>query len=253
MIFLLQIKTLLRNQILPPSGPLLLAIVGILLLKRRPRLARACLMLAIGSLWLLATPMVADGLTALAEQYPPIDLQHARGAQAIVIIGGGGQRAMAPEYGGPAAGPVLLERLGYGAWLARETNLPVLVSGNGIEAEAMRATLHRNFKIEAHWVDDQAYDTFENAGDAARLLAPDHIAQIILVTQATHMRRAVREFAAAGFAVVAAPVGMLATREVGISRYLPDPGALQRAHAALYELLGEPVREALAATHLRAH
>lgn len=99
---------------------------------------------------------------------------------------------MAPEYAGPAAGPVLLERLSYGAFIAHQTNLPVLVTGNGIEAQAMHATLKRNFGIDAHWVDDKSYDTFENAADTARLLAPAHIAHIILVTTATHMRRAVR-------------------------------------------------------------
>jgi len=253
MMFFLQIKTLLRNLILPPSGPLLLAICGLLLLERRPLLARKCLIVGVGSLWLLATPIVADGLTDLAEHYPPVDLQLAHSAQAIVILGGGGQRAMAPEYGGPAAGPVLLERLSYGAYLAHETNLPVLVSGNGIEAQAMRATLKRNFAIDAHWVDEKSYDTFENAADSARLLAPEHITHIILVTHATHMRRAVREFAAAGFDVIAAPAGILAQRDTGLARFLPDPSALLRAHTAVYELLGEPVREALSASHLRAH
>jgi hypothetical protein len=34
---------------------------------------------------------------------------------------------------------------------------------------------------------------------------------------------------------------------------LPNPDALLRAHAALYELLGEPVRAFLVASHLRRH
>jgi uncharacterized SAM-binding protein YcdF (DUF218 family) len=216
-------------------------------------MARVCLAIAVGSLWLLATPIVADRLTGLVETFPPVDLQLARRAQAIVILGGGGQRAWAPEYGGPAAGPLLLERLSYGAALAEETHLPVLVSGNGIEAQAMRATLKRNFGIDAHWVDDKSYDTFDNAAHSARLLAADHVTHILLVTHATHMRRAAREFAATGLDVIAAPAGMLAQRDGRLSRFLPDPGALLRAHTALYELLGEPVREALAATHLRAH
>ena len=39
----------------------------------------------------------------------------------------------APEYGGPAAGPGLLERLSYGAYVARRTGLPVLVSGTAYD------------------------------------------------------------------------------------------------------------------------
>ncbi len=74
-------------------------------------------------------------------------------AQAIVILGGGGQRALAPEYGGPSAGPELMDKLAYGAYLSRRTGLPILVTGFGIEAEAMRATLRENFDIQPRWVD----------------------------------------------------------------------------------------------------
>ena len=82
-------KTVLRNLILPPTGPLLLAIIGLLLLRRRPRLARGLLALGLGSLWLLSLPFVADALTRLTEHYPPLDLAQPTQAQAIVILGGG--------------------------------------------------------------------------------------------------------------------------------------------------------------------
>lgn len=250
---LLQLKTFLKGLILPPSGPLLLAMLGVLLMRRRPRLACACLVLGVGSLWLLSTPVVSDALTGLAERYPPLDMRRAAGAQAIVILGGGGQRWFAPEYGGPAADPVLLERLSYGAFVARNTGLPILVTGFRIEAIAMRDTLRRDFGIDVRWVDDKAYDTFENAGNSARLLEAAGVQRIVLVTHATHMWRSVHEFTAAGLDVVPAPCGMLAERDLGIWRFLPNPEALLRAHTALYELLGEPVRLFLAATHLRRH
>jgi uncharacterized SAM-binding protein YcdF (DUF218 family) len=250
---LLPIKTLLRGLILPPAGLILLAFLGVILLKRRPRLARACLILALGSLWLLSTPVVSDALERLAEHYPPLDLRSTAGAQAIVILGGGGLRVVAPEYGGPAAEPLMLERLTYGAYIAGKTGLPVLVTGFHMEADAMRDTLLRNFGIRARWVDDAAYDTFQNARNSVRLLAADDIHRIVLVTHATHMWRSVHEFTAAGVEVVPAPVGVFATRDFGISRFVPTPDALMRAHAALYELLGEPVRAFLEVTHLRRH
>src|SRR6202011_2665736 len=100
MFMLLVFKTLLKGIILPPAGPLLLAVLGLVLIKRRPLLARTCLILGLGSLWLLSTPAVSDALVGLAEHYPPLDLRSTTGAQAIVILGGGGQRAFAPEYGG---------------------------------------------------------------------------------------------------------------------------------------------------------
>jgi uncharacterized SAM-binding protein YcdF (DUF218 family) len=197
--------------------------------------------------------VVSDALTGLAELYPPLDLRSSDGAQAIVILGGGGQRLMAPEYGGPAAEPLLLERLSYGAYIARKTGLPVLVTGYRMEAVAMRDSLQRNFAVDPRWVDDASYDTFENARNSVRLLSASGVKRIVLVTRATHMRRSVQEFITAGIQVVPAPVGMLSPRELGLSRLVPSPDALLRTYAALYELLGEPMRIFLSATHLRQH
>jgi uncharacterized SAM-binding protein YcdF (DUF218 family) len=251
MLMLLRLKTLVKGILLPPAGPLLMAIIGVVLLKRRPLLARNLLIAGLGSLWLLAVPVVSDVLARWAGNYPPLDWNDARGAQAIVILGGGGQRAFAPEYGGPSAEPLLLERLSYGAYVSRRTGLPILVTGFHIEAAAMRDTLQRNFNIDARWVDDQAYDTFENARNSVRLLAADRVNRIVLITHDTHMRRSVHEFTAAGIQVVPAPVGVLAVRETGASRYLPSYPGMLRSSFAINELIGEPVRALLSATHLR--
>lgn len=250
---LLQLKTLLKNVLLPPGGLLLLAFLGVLLLKRRPALARACIVAGIASLWLLSTPVISDALSGWVERYPAVDLKSAAAAQAIVILGGGGQRTVAPEYGGPAAEPLLLERLSYGAYLAKKTGLPVLVTGFYYEARAMHDSLARNFGVEARWIDDKATDTFQNARNSARLLQADGVRRIILVTRATHMRRSVEEFTAAGFEVFPAPAGILAPRDFGLLRFVPNAEALLRSHEAIYELIGEPVRLFLAATHLRRH
>ena len=253
MMWLLHLKTLLKELILPPASPLILALLGWVLLKTRPRLARIFLAVGLVSLWLLSTPIVADSLTGLVELYPPVDLRQAADAQAIVILGGGGERALAPEYQGPAAEPFMLERLSYGAYLAKKTGLPILVTGFSLEARAMHDSLQRNFGIETRWIDDQAYDTFQNARNSARILSAANVHRIILVTHATHMRRSVREFADAGFDVVPAPMGMLAPRDFGVLYYFPTPEALLRSHVAIYELIGEPVRILLSASHLRRH
>jgi uncharacterized SAM-binding protein YcdF (DUF218 family) len=86
-----------------------------------------------------------------------LDLAAAPGAQAIVILGGG-VRHEALEYGGHTLGRLTLERTRYGARVAKQTGLPVLVSGGapsgGIaEAEVMRAALAEEFGVPVRWVE----------------------------------------------------------------------------------------------------
>ena len=253
MSWLLPLKTIIKHLLLPPASLLMLGLLGLLLLRRRPRLARVCLIVSLGSLWLLSTPVVSDMLTRWVERFPAADLSKIDNAQAVVILGGGGQRAFAPEYAGAAVEPYLLERVMYGAFAAKKTGLPVLVTGLEIEAQAMHDTLLRNFDIEARWIDSAAHDTYENARNSARLLQAAGVHRIILVTRATHMARAVHEFMAAGLEVMPAPVGVIAPRSLRIYDFLPDPETLLRSYIAIYEILGEPVRRFLFVTHLRRH
>jgi uncharacterized SAM-binding protein YcdF (DUF218 family) len=246
-------KTFIKSLVLPPAGLLLLAVIGVLLLRRRPRLGGVLLTLGLASLWLLSIPIVADPLARWSERYGPLDPSKPVPAQAIVILGGGGQRDYAPEYRGPDAEPYLLERLTYGAYLARKIPVPVLVTGFRIEATAMSATLQRDFGIEPRWVDSDAYDTFDNARDSARLLHAAGISRIVLVTSSAHMWRAVHEFSAVGLAVIPAPVGLMSPAPANITpmSFVPDALSLARSSNVLYEALGDDVRIVLAVTHLR--
>jgi uncharacterized SAM-binding protein YcdF (DUF218 family) len=250
------LKTLLRMLLLPPAGPLILALIGALLTRRASALAMrrigfGLLTVSLAGLWLLATPAVAERLERAAERCPALDLTHPVQAQAVVILGGGEFRSWAPEYGAAAAGVGLLERLSYGAYVARRTGLPVLVSGTAREVLAMRATLARDFGIEVRWLEGESRDTFQNAEFSARLLKPEHVTRIVLVTSATHEWRAVQEFTSAGFQVVPAPAGGWASQPVDLTYYLPSAAGLQHSSDALYELLGDLARQFFAATHLR--
>jgi uncharacterized SAM-binding protein YcdF (DUF218 family) len=255
---LVALKTLLGTLLLPPGGPLLLAGAGLWLLARRKKgggSTRAGWTLAatgLLALWLLSTPVIADVLTRLAEHYPALDLSRPVRGQAIVILGGGTART-APEYGGPAAGLLLLERVSYGAYVARHTGLPVLVSGTPDEADAMRATLSRVFDITARWVDADSRDTFDNARLSARLLKADRIERIVLVTSSNHEWRAVQEFLSAGLEVEPAPVHVWWPDRRELPDYLPDAAGMWQSRQALHELVGDVARPLLAATHLRRH
>jgi len=256
---LITLKSLLHTLLLPPGGPLLLAAVGALLIRRGSTAARrsgwALLIAGLATLWVLATPLVAEGLTRVAQRYPALDLSRPVRAQAIVILAGAATRDVAPEYGGePAATAGLLERIAYGAFVAQHTGLPVLVSGYPYEVLAMRASLARNFHTATRWVEQQSRDTFENALFSARMLKAAGVSRIILVTDGDHEWRAVHEFESAGLSVVPAPTALWAPprhRDNPLLRYLPTPGALEHSTEALYELLGDLARRTMAALGLR--
>jgi uncharacterized SAM-binding protein YcdF (DUF218 family) len=252
------LKTLLRSLLLPPAGLLLLVGFGVWLVLRwgtgsaARRAGWACIVSGVAALWLLSTPVVAEGLTRLVQHYPALDLARPVRAGAIVILAGGTHRT-APEYGGPAAGFELLERVSYGAYVARRTGLPVLVSGNPDEALAMRAVLARDFGIEARWVVSDSHDTFTDAQLSLQLLRAAGISRIVLVTSSSHEWRAAHEFASAGAEVEPAPVHVWLSHSHVLGDYLPSPLALLESTEALYEMLGDRVRQVFAATHLRRH
>ena len=54
----------------------------------------------------------------------------------------------------------------------------------------------------------------------------------------------------AGLEVVPAPVGM-PTRDLRVLRFVPSAEGMMLSHAAVYELIGEPVRRLFALLHLR--
>ena len=252
------LKMLLGTVLLPPGGLALLAGAGLWLIARdrasgaARRSGWVLVIASLAALWLLSTQLVADRLVRLAERYPALDLGRPLRAQAIVILSCGTQRP-APEYGGPAAGADLLERLSYGAYVARRTGLPVLVSGAPQDAPAMRATLARDFGITARWVDGESRDTFDNARFSARLLKADGIERIVLVTSSYHEWRAAQEFESVGLAVEPAPVHVWAARPRHLTDYLPEAHGLLESSQALHEIVGDLARPLLAATHLRRH
>jgi uncharacterized SAM-binding protein YcdF (DUF218 family) len=203
---LFHLKELLRTLILPPAGFLIIAIIGLLLLRRYRRTGIALVVVCVAGLWVLATPVVGAALTRATQHFPPLDLSKPVQAQAIVILAGGGLRPNALEYGGgPVPEEELLDRLTYGAFVARKTSLPVLVTGGSAEATAMQTSLARDFGLTVRWVENRSRDTFDNARSSARLLRAAHITRIVLITSSTHMWRAAHEFEGAGFQVVGAP------------------------------------------------
>ena len=246
MIDLLWVKAVLKTLVLPPTGPLLLSLLGIALLRRAPRLGRTLAAVAIAGLLVLSIPAVAAFLVTFVDTSVAFDPQAAKTAKAVVILGGG-TRHNAPEYGGDTLAPLTLERVRYGARLARLTGLPVLVSGGTVlagepEATLMATALEGEFGVPVRWIEPRSRTTHENAVQTAAMLKRDGIDRIVLVTHMFDTRRATAEFEAQGLHVVIAPTGGSGTAEGAVLNWMPSMPGLTRSYYATYELLANLVR-----------
>lgn len=241
------LKKLAAVLALPPVLPLLPIVLGLLTLRHRPRLGLALAWAGVALNLLLILPTSVGWLVAQVEYPQLLDRTRVREAQAIVVLGAG-KRTHAPEFGGETVNRLALERLRYAATLARETRLPVLVSGGAPagdtpEATLMEALLRDEYGVSPRWVERASRDTRENARFSAVHLQAAGARRILLVTHAMHMNRARAEFEAAGLEVIPAPTAWLGGGDTpGDAQALPFVPSQNTAYAAwfaLHELLGQ--------------
>ncbi len=230
---------------MPPSSPMLLILIGLLLHNKKAgrRLAGGGLLL----LWLTAIPLVSNPLIRSLEHIPALNDAEieSTNAQAIIVLGGGRNRD-SPEYHGDTINQIGLTRLRYAAKLHRMTGLPIIPVGGDPEkqgpAEAVMAKkiLEEAFKIPIQHIEADSRTTWENAKYSALLLQQLDIKEVILVTHASHMPRALYSFQQAKVKVVAAPTHFHpAPRDlISLLTFLPNAKAAKDTYSALHEYLG---------------
>jgi len=241
------LRYLVKGMILPPFLQLLMLLAALLIWRWRPRLARWLTALSIVSLWLLATPMVANGLLESLEtrhDFLPPEQADQTDAQAIVILAAG-VVTNAHEYGQPMASNHTLMRLRYGAYLHRRTDLPILVSGGSVFgetdetlAEIMGRELETQYRVPVRWREQHSRTTHENAAYSADMLAEAGIERVLLVTEAFHMPRSVQAFENQGLEVIPAPTTSYGMPDTGILSLAPTALALNGSSMAIHEYLG---------------
>lgn len=250
------LKGILASLILPPVPFIVLMLVGVWILKRRPWRAWTCILVSALGLWFGSTTLLGWALIQGLLRPPPAlssgavsDLKALAPAQktAIVVLGAG-RELYAPEYNLSNLNALSIERLRYGVWLSRATGLPIAFSagiGHGAlpgstEAEIAARIAATEFGRPLRWTESQSRDTSENAHYSVTLLAGQGIERIVLVTHGFHMRRAVANFERAAarsgsaITIVPAPMG-LAKQSFG---WLPSMTGYFQTRVALREWLG---------------
>ncbi len=231
----------LKKLILPPGGPLLVAVTGLLLAAGgSDKLGLAVVAAGLMALYGLSVPWLGRRLLHSLDHISHFDPASpgARAAGAIVVLDAG-RRCVAEQRGGDNVSPFTLERLATGAELHRRLGLPVLVSGDG-SRELMAEVLDRCFGVPVRWVEPRSRNTRENAVCSARLLRAAGIDRVVLVTHYWHMRRAAAAFRHTGLEVLPAATGFAGKlrSEVGLMALIPNARVLFSSYLVLHEWLG---------------
>jgi uncharacterized SAM-binding protein YcdF (DUF218 family) len=196
--------------------------------------------------YLLSTPPASYlALHSLEQPYPPSEEVPAN-AEAIVVLAGSVRIAnsVRPQ---PELGPDTLYRCLRAAALHRKApHLPVVVSGGTTgDDEPAYAHVMRDFllgqsvKAPGLIVEDRSRNTFENAVECGRLLRQRGITRVVLVTSASHMRRAAGCFRAQGFEVTPSACNHLETEYRAIpSDTIPSARSIVNVDTAFHEWVG---------------
>jgi uncharacterized SAM-binding protein YcdF (DUF218 family) len=244
---------ILQGLFFPPGVVLLLLLLGVVVLRFRPRLAKALLWSGLLIGYSLSIPYVEGVMVRQLQSYPALTPSHIteRVAQshagAIVVLSSNSYKD-APEYGHDTVGSDTLERIRYGAYLYRKTGLPVVVTGGHVLdstgeslAAVMGESLQHDFGVKVVWLEGRSHTTAENALYTAQLLKAKGIDTALLVTHAYHMPRAVAIFEKNGLKVVPAPTALSVKRngdEPAITLWMPSASAMYGSYMALHELVG---------------
>jgi uncharacterized SAM-binding protein YcdF (DUF218 family) len=233
---------------------LLLAAWGGWRLKRGRRGGGWLLALSLVLAWLSATEVAGELLSRAAGQPPllrPAQVDALRGQRggAVLVLGGGVNRHV-PEFGYGRPTDITAERLAYGVWLARRSGWPLGFSG-GIgwlatelhqsEASIISRVAAQDYGLPLRWAEGSSRDTRENAANTLPMLAKAGVTQVLLVTHAEHMHRALRAFEAQavplGISVVPAPVGLRPEGAISFDDWYPSTGGFERVRYVVYEAL----------------
>jgi uncharacterized SAM-binding protein YcdF (DUF218 family) len=244
------IKALLR----PDSPLVIVAVLAVVVVWwwRRPASARPRRLLVafLAIFYLAATPIGAGILTAsLAHGMPRLETrEQARGADAVVVLGGGMQTAKAGDMILSQLVSTAALRILEGARVYKLIDARFVIVSGGIadehvelrpEAEQM-ATALVTLGVPADRVlmDTHAKTTHEHPEGVQPLLLAHHITQFVVVTSPTHMRRAMAVFHHAGYDPVPS-VSLLQSQHVKPAPFfMPNDDSMLLSNQALYEYGG---------------
>ena len=260
------LRNLLSELLTPPGIWIVWVLLMLFLIKKHELIKKALITIGLLMIWVTSTNYFAVQFTNFAGHWLtwPAPLTEANillqlnktgttlnyQPQAIIVLGGGRRKGAleAPiDYHQQDLSPSSLERLRYGARLAKQTNLPILVTGGApdktntndlAEAQVMKIVLEKEYSVSPKWIEDQSNTTQENALRSAEILKKDGIKSVYLVTHFWHMPRAKAVFEKQGLKVVEAPMGFYQKTAFTPLDFYPSSEGFQRTRWIWHEILG---------------
>lgn len=239
------VHRLLQSFLLPPLNAIIIILLGVYYFKLQRTKGLILILLGMGFLYLQSIPYVAYRLNRVIA--PPVfDINQLNQVQAIVMLGGG-INTSADEYEAVAISNAdTFLRIRYTAFLARKNpELPIFASGgtinnNDSEASLIKKVLQDEFHIKNPiYLEPDSKRTIENAKYTAQMIQKYGISKVVLVSSASHLRRAGALFQKNGINVMLAPTGFygLGYREWRILWFIPSAYAMLTISSIMREFI----------------
>ena len=214
----------------------------------RPKRSLTTAFMALSWLWIWSMPVTSEHLRAsLESHYDYLPVEEVPTADAIVVLGGAFSSDPAWPY--PSAGGSI-DRYWHGARLYHAGRAPKIILSGGrhperpnnlSEAESGALFLmDMGVPSEALLLDNLSRTTHDHIRYLQPMLAEAGIERLLMVTSATHMRRAEAVFRHAGLDIIPVATGFSVSSDpvITLRRYLPSVSGLSGSTRAVHEIVG---------------
>lgn len=240
------LKKIISPFLVPPGVFVTLLLLSCLwFFKRKNRKASAVNLFLAFLIWIASISPVSDAMLRGVEA--EFSLPANPEGDVILLLGGGVNDAV-PDFSGIGTpSEEMLGRIITGVRLQRMVHVPIIVSGGAVfrhkkaEAPIVKRFL-RDLGVPEEKIitEEKSRDTIENARYTVRICRARGYSKPLLVTSASHMKRALLSFRNAGMEVTPFPSGFksLGRERYGWEDFLPDAGELKKVSTAIREYIG---------------
>jgi len=242
------LSSFLTNLVIPLNLGITLFVLGVLMFVLRRR--RVAFLLAGGGMaWILFWSLPASTLWAggrLEQRYPYRPPDGLPAAQAIVVLGGS-TASNRPNWFESYDRARTVARVDTAARLYQARRAPlVIVSGAALDGAVSEAQIMANqlrqqgVPAEAIIQENKSFTTYENAVYTARLLKEEDLDQVLLVTSALHMPRAMGVFQKQQVHAIPAssPPQIVVPDDPAFSFWQPNTHVLSASRSVVKEYVG---------------